>query len=192
MGCSPSAPEPDVERTLTLAVSSDSLWGFVRADLGTQVHQSAAYWKPLYDTIVKITPDGQSIAAVWSSNGKGPGYFDRPAGVALDSQGYIYVMDRFNNRIQKFSSTGTYLSQIATTAPFDVAIGPGDERIYALKNASPATVSTFRPRVANGWTLLPRHGAVIVSSTVLGRDGNSHLVGQGWAWPPFVIHARSS
>ncbi len=51
VGCSPSAPEPDVERTLTLAVSSDSLWGFVRADLGTQVHQSAAYWKPLYDKI---------------------------------------------------------------------------------------------------------------------------------------------
>ena len=71
VGCSPSAPEPDVERTLTLAVSSDSLWGFVRADLGTQVHQSAAYWKPLYDTIVKITPDLEiqpNLATEWSYN----------------------------------------------------------------------------------------------------------------------------
>lgn len=71
VGCSTGTPTPDVERTLTLAVSSDNLWGFVRADLGTQVHQSAAYWKPLYDTLVKITPDLDvlpNLATEWSYN----------------------------------------------------------------------------------------------------------------------------
>lgn len=71
-GCSTSdEPTSDAEQTLTLAVSSDSLWGFVRTDIGTQVHQSSAYWMPLYDTIVKITPDLEilpNLATKWEYN----------------------------------------------------------------------------------------------------------------------------
>ncbi|GAB3039809.1 ABC transporter substrate-binding protein [Parafrigoribacterium mesophilum] len=71
-GCgAPSEPAPAAEKTLTLAVSSDSLWGFVRPDIGTQVHQSAAYWMPLYDTLVKITPDLEilpNLATDWAYN----------------------------------------------------------------------------------------------------------------------------
>ena len=71
-GCSTTGePAPDAEKTLTLAVSSDSLWGFVRTDIGTQVHQSAAYWMPLYDTLVKITPDLKilpNLATAWEYN----------------------------------------------------------------------------------------------------------------------------
>ena len=71
-GCSTSdEPASDGEQTLTLAVSSDSLWGFVRTDIGTQVHQSSAYWMPLYDTIVKITPDLEilpNLATKWEYN----------------------------------------------------------------------------------------------------------------------------
>lgn len=71
-GCStPGEPAADAEKTLTLAVSSDSLWGFVRTDIGTQVHQSSAYWMPLYDTLVKITPDLEilpNLATKWEYN----------------------------------------------------------------------------------------------------------------------------
>lgn len=71
-GCTtPAVPESEIDRTLTLAVSSDSLWGFVRPDIGTQVHQSAAYWMPLYDTLVKITPDLEilpNLATEWKYN----------------------------------------------------------------------------------------------------------------------------
>ncbi len=71
-GCSTSEePAAEGEKTLTLAVSSDSLWGFVRTDIGTQVHQSSAYWMPLYDTIVKITPELEilpNLATKWAYN----------------------------------------------------------------------------------------------------------------------------
>ena len=71
-GCSTTdEPGADAEKTLTLAVSSDSLWGFVRTDIGTQVHQSSAYWMPLYDTLVKITPDLEilpNLATTWEYN----------------------------------------------------------------------------------------------------------------------------
>jgi len=47
----------------------------------------------------------------WGSSGSGNGEFNSPSGVATDAAGNVYVADSGNNRIQKFSSTGTYLTQ---------------------------------------------------------------------------------
>jgi tripartite motif-containing protein 71 len=49
--------------------------------------------------------------SAWGSGGTGNGQFDRPTGVATDAAGNVYVADAGNNRIQKFSSTGAYLTQ---------------------------------------------------------------------------------
>jgi len=43
--------------------------------------------------------------------GSGNGQLNLPESVAVDSSGNIYVVDTGNNRIQKFSSAGDYLSQ---------------------------------------------------------------------------------
>lgn len=71
-GCSaPGEPAAETSKTLTLGVSSTDQWGFVRSDISTQVHLSAAYWMPLYDTIVKITPDLEilpNLATKWEFN----------------------------------------------------------------------------------------------------------------------------
>ena len=71
-GCSTTdAPVTETKKTLTLGVSSTDQWGFVRSDISTQVHLSAAYWMPLYDTIVKITPDLEilpNLATKWEFN----------------------------------------------------------------------------------------------------------------------------
>jgi tripartite motif-containing protein 71 len=45
----------------------------------------------------------------WGSTGTGDGEFDWPWGVAVDTEGNIYVADGNNNRIQKFDSSGTFL-----------------------------------------------------------------------------------
>src|SRR4051812_6490675 len=47
----------------------------------------------------------------WGGYGSGDGQFILPAGVATDSAGYVYVVDQNNNRIQKFSSSGTFLAK---------------------------------------------------------------------------------
>jgi streptogramin lyase len=52
--------------------------------------------------IGKFISTGQLLAR-WSLSGKGDGQFDFPQGIAVDSQGDIYVADTNNNRIQKFS-----------------------------------------------------------------------------------------
>jgi len=47
----------------------------------------------------------------WGLYGSGDGQFDYPAGVATDAAGNVYVTDNHNQRIQKFTDTGTYLTQ---------------------------------------------------------------------------------
>jgi len=49
--------------------------------------------------------------AKWGSPGIGDGQFNFPEGMAVDSGGNIYVSDRFNHRIQKFSSSGVFLAK---------------------------------------------------------------------------------
>ncbi|HEU4808382.1 MAG TPA: ABC transporter substrate-binding protein, partial [Homoserinimonas sp.] len=67
-GEEPAEPE---SKTLTLAVSAENGFGFVRPDISTQVHLSAAYWMPLYDTLLVRAPNLEikpGIATEWSYN----------------------------------------------------------------------------------------------------------------------------
>lgn len=45
----------------------------------------------------------------WGTPGTADGQFDFPDGIAVDAVGNVFVADRNNNRIQKFSNTGTHL-----------------------------------------------------------------------------------
>ncbi len=47
-------------------------------------------------------------------NGTADGYLSRPYGITFDSQGNTWVADRGNQRVQKFSSSGAYLSKFGS------------------------------------------------------------------------------
>jgi DNA-binding beta-propeller fold protein YncE len=47
--------------------------------------------------------------------GSGAGQFDHPWGVAVDGAGHVYVTDSGNDRVEEFSPTGSYLSQLGAT-----------------------------------------------------------------------------
>ncbi|HEX2233917.1 MAG TPA: hypothetical protein VHG69_11210, partial [Thermoleophilaceae bacterium] len=53
--------------------------------------------------------------------GPGPGQFasGSPAGVAVDAAGNVYLADRNNNRVQKFTSGGAFLDEFGSVGPFD-------------------------------------------------------------------------
>jgi DNA-binding beta-propeller fold protein YncE len=60
--------------------------------------------------VVKFSKEGKFIKW-WGGKGTGPGQFDMPHSIALDSKGRVYVADRSNNRIQIFDQDGTFIDQ---------------------------------------------------------------------------------
>lgn len=60
--------------------------------------------------IVKFSKDGKFVKT-WGKKGDAPGEFDTPHAVAFDSQGRLFVGDRWNNRIQIFDQDGKFLDQ---------------------------------------------------------------------------------
>src|SRR5258705_6425908 len=58
--------------------------------------------------IVKFDKTGKYIKE-WGVKGTGPGQFDTPHALAMDSRGRLFVGDRNNNRIQIFDQDGKFL-----------------------------------------------------------------------------------
>src|SRR5712691_3010933 len=59
--------------------------------------------------IMRFTRDGKFLKA-FGKHGSGAGEFDGLHGLALDSQGRIFVADRQNNRVQVFSPDGKFIA----------------------------------------------------------------------------------
>jgi sugar lactone lactonase YvrE len=85
--------------------------------------------------IVKFSKDGKFIKT-WGKKGSGPGEFDTPHALAMDSRGRLFVGDRNNNRIQIFDQDGKYLDQWAQfSRPSGVYIDKNDV-IYVADSES--------------------------------------------------------
>jgi streptogramin lyase len=60
--------------------------------------------------ILKFSKDGKLIKR-WGQLGTGPGEFDQPHALAMDSKGRLFIGDRNNNRIQIFDQDGKFLEE---------------------------------------------------------------------------------
>ena len=80
--------------------------------------------------VVKFSKDGKFIKW-WGGKGTGPGQFDTPHSIAIDSKGRVYVADRSNNRIQIFDQDGKFLNQWTNFGtPWGVSVK--DDLIYVV------------------------------------------------------------
>jgi DNA-binding beta-propeller fold protein YncE len=87
--------------------------------------------KPIYATITTLdhsfaaiifalgslsSVDGQEVGVViYGSHGDRPGEFNDPAGIVVDPNGYLFVVDSHNNRIQKFTNNGSFVTEWGTS-----------------------------------------------------------------------------
>ena len=58
----------------------------------------------------KYTPDGK-LVKTWGEPGTGPGQFNLVHNIVADEEGWIYVADRENHRVQVFDVNGKYEAQ---------------------------------------------------------------------------------
>jgi streptogramin lyase len=90
--------------------------------------------------VVKFSKTGTFVKA-WGKRGKGPGEFDTPHAIAMDSQGRLFVADRGNNRIQIFDQDGRFIDQWKQFGrPSGVFIDQHDT-IYVADSQSNATLN---------------------------------------------------
>ena len=93
---------------------------------------------PGANRVTKWAADGTFVMS-WGGTGSGPGEFNVPHTIALDSQGRLFVGDRANNRIQIFDQEGTLLDVwYQFGRPSGIAIG-ADDRIYVADSESYGT-----------------------------------------------------
>ncbi len=128
------------------------LWGsFGESDGFLNRPNSIAYGNgSIYITDVnrlqRFTTNGDFIQA-WGGAGNASGRFYSPAGVEVDSDGFVYVADQGNERIQKFTENGEFILSLGEKeneagqigSPRDVAIGLNDSffvSVYDLLNDS--------------------------------------------------------
>ncbi len=126
--------------------------------------------------IVKFSKDGKFIKA-WGKKGSGPGEFDVPHAIAVDSSGRVFVGDRSNNRIQIFDQDGKYLTEWKQFGrPSGIYIDANDI-LYVADHASDAKSN---PGVKRG----VRIGSVkdgVVKSFIpgMGAQPETQSVGEG-------------
>ena len=100
--------------------------------------------------IVKFSKDGKFIKA-WGKEGKGPGEFDVPHGLAMDSAGRLFVADRANSRIQIFDQEGTFIAEWKQFGrPSGVAIDKNDVLYVADSQSTERTNPGFQQGIRIG------------------------------------------
>jgi sugar lactone lactonase YvrE len=110
----------------------------------------------------KFSADGQLILS-WGDPGSGPGQFHVPHGIAIDSRGLVYVADRENSRIQRFTKESEYVDEWNDVArPCEVFIDSSDN-VYVAELG-------YRAGMWPG-TTAPHPGATGGRVSIFGSDG---------------------
>ena len=113
----------------------------------------------------KYTADGELIMS-WGSPGVDPGQFNIAHNIATDRDGFVYVCDRENHRIQIFDRDGE-LEDIWTNVHRPCAIYiDGDQRVYVGELGWGMAVNREMPNIG------PRVSIMTPAGKVLERLGN--------------------
>jgi DNA-binding beta-propeller fold protein YncE len=78
--------------------------------------------------VAGYTPWPQQFLDSFGSSGSGAGQFSNAWGIATSDDGFVYVADTYNHRVQKFTATGDFVSSFGS-----LGTGPGQfQRPYGI------------------------------------------------------------
>src|SRR4051794_10427549 len=88
-----------------------------------------------FDRVLEYSTFNGAYLGGWGSSGSGAGQFgsaqfNGPHGIAVDPFGNVWVADTGNNRVLKFTSSGTFLKSFSIGSPIGVAAT--STRLYVL------------------------------------------------------------
>jgi hypothetical protein len=98
----------------------------------------------------KYSPDGELIMS-WGTHGDGPGEFNLPHSVWVDSRNRVMVADRQNNRIQLFTLDGEYINEWGGFLHPDDIFIDSDDIIYVAELDQRITILTLDGEVLSQW-----------------------------------------
>ena len=126
----------------------------------------------------KYSTDGKLLFS-WGESGTGPGQFNIPHNICTDRDGYVYVADRENHRIQVFDHKGRFETQLVDMArPCGLYVDDGVEQLCYVGELGVAMATN---EGAPG--LGPRVSVMNLKGEVLARLGD---IGQGEAPGQFI------
>jgi DNA-binding beta-propeller fold protein YncE len=112
--------------------------------------------------VVHYDKNGRFVKA-WGRKGNGPGEFNLPHAIAVDTRGRLYVADRSNARIQVFDSGGRLLEQWRNLlVPWSLLVTPQEE----IWTSGSSPTLAFDPR---GMTGIPPLDQVFMRFDTLGK-----------------------
>jgi hypothetical protein len=123
---------------------------------------------------------GGELITSWGEKGHGPGQFDMPHSIWVDSQSRVFIPDRGNNRIQIFDANGKFLGEWTDTQRPNTLTMDADGLLYVGEGALRAGATTFRngrEETITEETSSPARVAVFdQSGKVLARWGGKHAL----------------
>src|SRR5262245_11052813 len=116
----------------------------------------------------KFSPDGKLLLS-WGEPGTGPGQFNLVHNIACDDDGWVYVADRENHRVQVFDGKGKYQGQWNNLArPCGLFVARGKNPLAFIGELGPETAATLTRDVPN---LGPRVSIVSAKGEILAYLG---------------------
>lgn len=92
---------------------------------GIAVDNSGVVWvtdRSVFDhsiaRVIAFSPDGEVITS-FGETGLGDGHFKRPGGIAISSEGFLFVSDATNHNVQRFLPNGSFVARFGVGAEED-------------------------------------------------------------------------
>ena len=125
-------------------------------------------------SVHKYSPDGRLLFS-WGKPGTDPGEFNIVHNIATDGDGYVYVADRENHRVQVFNSAGRYETQWVNMHRPSALYVSADQHVYVGELGAEMEVNRIVPNIGPRISIYNTNGDRLAR---LGLPGYGFDVGQ--------------